>query len=685
MALEVKVASGPRRGRPERPLDTTAGPLPQLAGELRRLRGAQTYRELAASTGLSIATLRTAAAGECLPTWKVTRAFVAACDGDEGTLRELWEDACTATGRPVPGNYAAEPPIPRPGEVISAAQLIDMMKRLRMWAGHLSLTQLNERSGGFALPPSTVSDTLRGQGQRLPSLRLVSAYVRACGLDDDQASAWEQAWQFIKDLQERKLTAPQLPEPDQNQPIASRLPAPPHPSVFARDYLRNTALADLGCAISGMFAAAQICFGDYVTTTYLAWSLALPVLWIATLWLSGGYDARFIGTGSDEFRKVLNAGVSLTAAVVIFSYAVNIELSRGYLLLALPGITLFDLVARYTLRKRLHKFRETGRGLLNVVAVGHELAIANLVNELRQDRYHGLTVVGACMTQPGECDEVAGVPVYGGLDDVMAAVRVFGADTVAVLACPELDGIRLRSLAWELEKAGIDLCVSPALPDVTSAAAGLSLLHVGHPRLDGVRLVVKNLFDRCVAAVALLLLSPVMVILAVIIRLSDGGPALITQIRVGKNGRLFRIYKFRTTVVDVERHRTELLARNDSGSGLFKLHRDSPATRVGPYLRRWSIDELPELFNVLRGDISLVGPRPGLPDEAARYAEQVRSRMTAKPGMTGLWQVNGRSNLSWKESVRLDVRYMENWSFALDLQVLWKTISSSIQGTGRRR
>jgi hypothetical protein len=195
-------------------------------------------------------------------------------------------------------------------------------------------------------------------------------------------------------------------------------------------------------------------------------SLALPILWLASVGLAGGYDVRFIGTGSDEFRKVLNAGVGLTAAVAIFAYAIDLDLSRGYLLIALPTVTLCDLMARYATRRRLHRRRDAGGCLLSVIAVGHETAVADLITELGRDRYHGMTVVGACVAHPSECDEVAGVPVCGGLDDVSAVVRTFGADTVAVLACPEMDGLRLRGLAWELEKTGTDLCVSPALLDV---------------------------------------------------------------------------------------------------------------------------------------------------------------------------------------------------------------------------
>jgi len=257
-----------------------------------------------------------------------------------------------------------------------------------------------------------------------------------------------------------------------------------------------------------------------------------------------------------------------------------------------------------------------------------------------------------------------------------------------VLACPEMDGIRLRSLAWELEKTGTDLCVAPALLDVAGPrttvrpTAGLTLLHVDHPQLDGFRLVLKGLFDRCAAAVALIMLAPLMAALAATVWLHDRGPAFFSQVRVGKDGRAFRIYKFRTMVVGAEQRKAQLLTSNDSDGVLFKLRRDPRVTAIGAHLRRWSLDELPQLFNVFLGDMSLVGPRPALPDEAEKYADHVRRRLVVKPGLTGLWRVNGRSNLSWDESVRLDLRYVENWSFALDLQILWKTISVMLRRSG---
>jgi len=459
-------------------------------------------------------------------------------------------------------------------------------------------------------------------------------------------------------------------------------------ATWSRDYLRWTGVADFSCACAGALVAVDLRFGKHISGGYVALSLALPLCWLAALWLAGAYDVRFVGTGSDEFRKVLNAGVGLTATTAIVCYAINIELSRVYLVIAVPSVTLFDMMTRYAMRKRLHRRRVAGQCMSTVVAVGHPQAVANLITELQREKYHGLSVVAACVAGPTDLAEIAGVPVYGGLDDVTTTVRRFAAHTVAVLACPEMDGIKLRGLAWELEKTGTDLCLSPALMDVAGPrtkvrpTAGLTLLHVDHPQLGGIRLLLKDLFDRCAAAAALVMLSPLMTALALTIWLSDRGPALFTQVRIGKDGRVFRIYKFRTMVVDAEKHREQLLAKNDLDGILFKLRKDPRVTAVGAHLRRWSVDELPQLFNVVMGDMSLVGPRPALPEEAAKYAEHVRRRLVVKPGLTGLWQVNGRSNLSWDESVRLDLRYVENWSFALDLQILWKTISVLLRGSG---
>jgi exopolysaccharide biosynthesis polyprenyl glycosylphosphotransferase len=346
------------------------------------------------------------------------------------------------------------------------------------------------------------------------------------------------------------------------------------------------------------------------------------------------------------------------------------------------------MLARFGLRKRLHRVRGYGQCMSTVVAVGHAPAVERLISELRREPHHGLEVVAACVPGEPSASEVAGVPVVGNLDAAANVVRNLGAGTVAVLSCPEMDGIKLRTLAWELEKTGTDLYVAPALLDVAGPrttirpTAGLTLLHVDHPQLSGPRQVLKDLFDRSVAGLVLLMFSPLLLGIAMAIRLTDKGPALFTQVRVGKDGHPFKIYKFRTMVVDAEARLAELREKNEFDGVLFKIRKDPRITAVGARLRKWSLDELPQLFNVLRGEMSLVGPRPALPDEAARYADHVRRRLVVKPGLTGMWQVNGRSNLSWDETVRLDLRYVENWSLALDLQILWKTLSVIFRGAG---
>ncbi len=455
-------------------------------------------------------------------------------------------------------------------------------------------------------------------------------------------------------------------------------------------YLRRATMADCACAlIAGLLAfEVRLEVRHYLPIDYLALSLTLPALWWATVRLAGGYDPRFIGAGSDEFHRILNAGVCLTAGVAIVSYAGKIDLARSYVVIAIPCATAFDLAARYGLRKQLHRLRRLGSCMRRAVAVGHTTAVAELVTQLRRDKHHGLAVVAACLADAPPRHEVAGVPVCGGLDDVADAVEESAADTVAVLTCPELNGVQLRDLAWQLEKRGTDLCVAPALLDVAGPrttirpVAGLPLLHLDHPQLSGTKQIVKGVFDAAFAATALIFLLPVFLAVALAIRLGDGGRVFFRQTRVGKNGHTFKVWKFRTMVEDAEQRKALLAARNQADGLLFKIHDDPRVTKVGGWLRRWSLDELPQLINVLDGDMSLVGPRPALPEEAALYGYHVRRRLAVKPGITGLWQVSGRANLSWEESVRVDLRYVENWSFALDLQILWKTWQAVIGRSG---
>jgi exopolysaccharide biosynthesis polyprenyl glycosylphosphotransferase len=465
-----------------------------------------------------------------------------------------------------------------------------------------------------------------------------------------------------------------------------------------RRHLRATAAVDATVAlISGLIALRGLYDArGHLPPQYVVWTAALPVLWVAAVALASGYDSRHIGTGADEFRRVINAGLGLTSAIAILSYASKIHVSRSYLFTAMPCLVGMNLLSRYVQRKRLHRRRAHGACTQRAVAVGHLDDVMELIQELRRERYHGLSIVAACLAGgPGDerlgPTEVAGTPVLGGLDRVIEAVRESGADMVAVLACAEMNAERLRRLAWELEKSGTDLCLAPALLDVAGprttvrAAAGLPLLYVDHPDLSGIRQVVKSLVDKVAGISMLVLLAPFLLAVAVAIRLQDGGPVLFRQIRMGKHGQPFRLYKFRTMVPDAEQQKAALASRNEVDGVLFKIKDDPRVTRTGAWLRRWSIDELPQLINVLRGEMSLVGPRPWAPvpyAEACKATDHAQRRVAVRPGMTGLWQVSGRADLSWKESVRLDMRYVENWSFALDLQILWKTGKAIFRRSG---
>lgn len=459
---------------------------------------------------------------------------------------------------------------------------------------------------------------------------------------------------------------------------------------WVRSYLWSAGLADGACALAAGLIALEVRFAGWPTRPreYLLFTALMPVSWVVSIALAGGYDARFVGLGPDEFRKVLNVGASLTAAVAVISFVTKSDIARGYIVVALPCATALDLLARCGLRKALHRRRRGGACMRRVIAVGHAARVADLIAELRREKYHGLSIVGACLTQGTMLTEIAGIPVVGGMHSVSAAVAELAADTVAVVADRDLTKMRLRELAWELEATETDLYVAPALLDVAGPrttirpVAGLPLLHVDHPEFSGGRWFIKGVFDKLVAGAALIVSAPLLVMIAFIIVLREGRPVLFRQARVGKDGRTFTLYKFRTMAEDAEQRKAQLADYDEGAGTLFKIRNDPRITLTGRWLRRYSLDELPQLFNVLKGDMSLVGPRPPLQDEVARYTDYVRRRLVVKPGITGLWQISGRSDLSWEEAVRLDLRYVENWSLMLDLQILWKSCPAVVHGSG---
>lgn len=467
-----------------------------------------------------------------------------------------------------------------------------------------------------------------------------------------------------------------------------------------RRYQLSLVIVDLLAATAAVVASFAFRFGSIADSAggrfYLVLTVLAPVAWVAAVSTNRGYEARFVGVGATEFQRIFQAFLQLTAVVAFTSFVTKADLARGFVLLALPLALLFTIIGRYGARKWLHRQRGSGRALSSVLVVGDASAIEDFTSMVRRDRYAGMRVVGACV--PGELaiDEVTittlnaiDVPILGDVDCIRAAVSISQADTVAVVSSGVLGPEKLRSISWQLEGTSTDLVVSPGLTEVAGPrlhirpVAGLPLLHVEEPQFTGFRRVLKGAFDRSVAALALLLLSPLFLVLAVAVQVSSPGPALFRQVRVGRAGGTFLMLKFRSMYTDAEARLAGLRGHGHHGDGLlFKMRDDPRVTPVGRFLRKYSLDELPQLVNVVRGTMSLVGPRPPLPLEVARYEDHVHRRLLVKPGLTGLWQVSGRSDLSWEESVRLDLRYVENWSLAEDLLILWKTARAVIAGSG---
>jgi exopolysaccharide biosynthesis polyprenyl glycosylphosphotransferase len=414
-------------------------------------------------------------------------------------------------------------------------------------------------------------------------------------------------------------------------------------------------------------------------------ALLVPFVWVAAMSLARSYEQRFLWDGPEEFRRVFFATAMLLAAVGTVSWGLRLEVARGFVVVTLPLTCLLTLAHRYGERKWLHRQRAKGRSLQTTLLVGHRSGVAALHEQMVRETHHGYRVVGCCLPTTGE-QTFDGLPVLGDLAAVMSVVDFYEVDTVAVLPTPELDGSALRRLGWELERTRAELLLAPAVTELAGPrvrirpSCGLPLLHVERPELRGIRRLVKEAFDRSTALLGLLLSLPALVAIAVAVKASGPGPVFFCQERVGRGGQVFGMLKFRTMVADADRF--EAHGEDDGNGVLFKLRQDPRVTPLGRFLRKHSLDELPQLVNVLRGQMSLVGPRPPLRSEVARYEAEMHRRFLVKPGLTGLWQVSGRSDLSWDDSVRMDVRYVENWSLTFDLMILGKTLRAVLRGDG---
>jgi exopolysaccharide biosynthesis polyprenyl glycosylphosphotransferase len=429
-----------------------------------------------------------------------------------------------------------------------------------------------------------------------------------------------------------------------------------------------------------------------LAVSYTAISLTIITAWMFMLGIYGSRGYRVLGTGPQEYRQVADGTIRLFGLVAIVSFLFQIDFARGYILIAFPLGLVVLIFSRWIWRIWLGAQRLDGEFSSRVLLVGSQVSAEHLARELARQSAAGYLVVGACIPGGYELEFLpdTNIPVFPEVDQLQESMALVGADTVVVTSTDDLSPQRLRELSWSLEPGRQHLVVAPSLTDIggprihTRPVAGLPLIHVETPRYEGGRRFAKRAFDLVAAGGGILILSPFLVLIAVAIRLSTPGNVLFRQERVGINGTRFEMLKFRSMVVDAESKLETLrgLERNVGNTVMFKMKNDPRITPIGGFLRRYSLDELPQLFNVLGGSMSLVGPRPPLEREVNEYENHVHRRFLVKPGITGLWQVSGRSNLSWADTVRLDLYYVENWSITGDLAILWRTARAVLRREG---
>ncbi|MEV4687263.1 sugar transferase [Microbacterium sp. LWH3-1.2] len=459
---------------------------------------------------------------------------------------------------------------------------------------------------------------------------------------------------------------------------------------------------DAASIAAAVFTAQLLRFGDPIRgpgagsawtadAAYALTSVALIVLWLVALAATRSRLLRNIGTGMVEYQRVLQATLFTFGAFAIVSYLLQLQTARGYLAIALPLGLVLLIVGRGVWRTYLHRLRRAGRCMTGAIVVGGRDDVLRVLSQLRSHYRIGYRAIA--VSTPGEprshpVDVRAGVLPFVPLDEVARVSKHRRARAVIVAGSLPGGNDAIRRLGWDLENSQVELILMSRLTDVAGPRIhmrpinGLPMVHVDLPRYSGYSHVVKRLFDVSIVTVALLLLSPVFAAIALAVRLDSPGPVVFRQERVGAHGTRFTMLKFRSMVIDAEDRLAQLRALDEGNGVLFKMKDDPRVTRTGRFLRAYSLDELPQLWNVLRGDMSLVGPRPPLPSEVEQYEGPVSRRLLTRPGITGLWQVNGRSNLSWEDSVRLDLYYVENWSITGDIVVLAKTVKAVLHSDG---
>lgn len=423
----------------------------------------------------------------------------------------------------------------------------------------------------------------------------------------------------------------------------------------------------------------------------IGYPVGIGVLWAICLAFNRTRELSVVGTGATEYKRVLNGTVLTFTLIALIISITGHQNMRSYFFVALPGGALGLLASRFTLRRWLMRQRRQGRYLSRAIVVGSRDDVRYVIGRIDEKPGALYDVVGAVVDDDDAAGIIVGsrvVPIVSGLDDVSRAVWRMNVESVIVAGDPRQGTDYVRDLGWSLEGRATELVIASRLANVAGPrihfrpVEGLPLMHVELPQFDGPKHVMKRATDIVLSGFAILVTLPLLALIAILVRAEGPGPVLFRQTRVGRDGQQFTMLKFRTMCVDAEERLLELQAHSEGAGLLFKMRDDPRVTRTGKVLRKYSLDELPQLFNILLGSMSIVGPRPPLPREVDGYASHVHRRLYIKPGLTGMWQVNGRSDLSWEESVRLDLYYVENWSMTVDFVLMWRTVKVLLKPTG---
>ena len=418
-------------------------------------------------------------------------------------------------------------------------------------------------------------------------------------------------------------------------------------------------------------------FNEYeIRNTFLG--LLVLISWSFFLWFNGSRDTNILGFGADEYKKLINATLMSFTFIAFLSYIFKLEVSRAFVLIIFPLGLLLLFIVRRVLRRRLLSARNQGKYLTRVLLL-HSGESDPVEARLEIAKHAGFNIVHKIITAEN---------IKFDIKEIVSQLLINNCDQIMVGQSAVISATELRKLGWALEEKNIDLVVAPAVTEIAGPrlkvtnVEGLPLLHLEQPDFSGASRVTKRLLDLVLSIFGLIFISPFLIVIALVIKIYDRGSILYTQNRIGQNNKEFVVYKFRTMEEGSHQQRAKIMAETNKDPRLAKDPQDPRVTKPGLFLRRWSIDEIPQIINVLKGEMSLVGPRPPLVEEVAKYEKSETRRLLVKPGLTGLWQVSGRSELDWEDAVRLDLYYVENWSLTLDLLIIIRTAAAVWRGEG---